>query len=82
MNHRLERAILAFVIRCGTAFPQDSAVRTVHVFVALADNKQSRHRSSTSEARKRYGEDAEHNLYRGSAYGLKTLFARGPDWRG
>src|SRR5256884_6464612 len=27
------------------------------------------------------GEDPEHNLYWGSAYGIKTFFSRSPDWK-
>ncbi|MGH9516545.1 MAG: hypothetical protein ACRD3P_12810 [Terriglobales bacterium] len=27
------------------------------------------------------GEDPEHNLYWGSAYGVKTFFSRSPDWK-
>lgn len=57
---------------------QDSGLRTVHVFVALADN-QSQGIVPVS-AKLGNGEDPEHNLYWGSAYGVKTFFTRSPDW--
>jgi hypothetical protein len=60
------------------AWTQDSAPRTVHVFVALADNQ---HQGIVPvPARLGNGDDPEHNLYWGSAYGVKTFFARSPEW--
>ena len=57
---------------------QTSAARTVHVFVALADNQ---HQGIVPVAAKLgNGEDPEHNLYWGSAYGVKTFFSRSGDW--
>ena len=53
-------------------------MRTVHVFVALADNQ---HQGIVPvPAKLGNGEDAEHNLYWGSAYGVKTFFSRSGDW--
>lgn len=53
-------------------------MRTVHVFVALADNQ---HQGIVPvPAKLGNGEDAERNLYWGSAYGVKTFFARSADW--
>jgi hypothetical protein len=53
--------------------------RTVHVFVALADNI---YQGIVPVAKiLGNGEDAPHNLYWGSAYGVKTFFARSADWR-
>ena len=47
-------------------------LRTVHVFVALADNE---HQGIVPvPAKLGNGEDPEHNLYWGSAYGVKTFF--------
>jgi hypothetical protein len=52
--------------------------RTVHVFVALADNQ---HQGIVPvPSRLGNGDDPEHNLYWGSAYGVKTFFARSVDW--
>jgi hypothetical protein len=57
---------------------QDSPPRTVHVFVALADNQ---HQGIVPvPARLGNGDDPDHNLYWGSAYGVKTFFARSADW--
>ena len=53
--------------------------RTIHVFVALADNV---NQGIVPVARMLgNGEDPEHNLYWGSAYGIKTFFSRSPDWK-
>jgi len=60
------------------AWAQDHAPRTVHVFVALADNQ---HQGIVPvPARLGNGDDPDHNLYWGSAYGLKTFFARSVEW--
>jgi hypothetical protein len=60
------------------ASAQDHAPRTVHVFVALADNQ---HQGIVPvPARLGNGDDPDHNLYWGSAYGVKTFFARSPEW--
>jgi hypothetical protein len=52
--------------------------RTVHVFVALADNKNQG--IVPVAARLGNGLDAKNNLYWGSAYGVKTFFGRSADW--
>jgi hypothetical protein len=60
------------------SWTQESALRTVHVFVALADNQ---HQGIVPVAAiLGNGEDAPHNLYWGSAYGVKTFFGRSADW--
>jgi len=52
--------------------------RTVHVFVALADNE---HQGIIPvPARLGNGLDPAHNLYWGAAAGVKTFFARSADW--
>jgi hypothetical protein len=57
---------------------QDTKLRTVHVFVALADNQ---HQGIVPVAATLgNGEDAERNLYWGSAYGVKTFFSRSAEW--
>jgi len=62
----------------SAAWGQDSALRTVHVFVALADNQ---HQGIVPVAAVLgNGEDAKRNLYWGSAYGVKTFFSRSADW--
>jgi len=57
---------------------QPTPVRTIHVFVALADNE---HQGIIPvPARLGNGLNAEHNLYWGAAAGVKTFFARSPGW--
>jgi hypothetical protein len=69
---------VALCLAASTASAQDSALRTVHVFVALADNQSQG--IVPVAAKLGNGEDPERNLYWGSAYGVKTFFARSPDW--
>src|SRR5688572_883025 len=52
--------------------------RVVHVFVALCDND---HQGIVKVSKTLGdGKDPEHNLYWGAGYGVKTFFARSPDW--
>ena len=60
------------------AHAQDSAPRTVHVFVALADNQSQG--IVPVPAKLGNGEDAERNLYWGSAFGIRAFFTRSGDW--
>jgi hypothetical protein len=53
--------------------------RTIHVFVALADN--ANQGIVPVPAKLGNGEDPEHNLYWGSAFGIKTFFAKSGDWK-
>jgi hypothetical protein len=53
--------------------------RTIHVFVALADNKNQG--IVPVAAILGDGDDPKHNLYWGSSYGVKTYFARSADWQ-
>ena len=70
--------LYAFLCQVLFASAQSVPVRTVHVFVALADNE---HQGIVPvPARLGNGLDAEHNLYWGAADGVKTFFARSPDW--
>ena len=57
---------------------QNSRPRTIHVFVALADNQ---HQGIVPVPPKLgNGDDSDHNLYWGSAYGVRTFFSRSADW--
>jgi hypothetical protein len=57
---------------------QNPPTRTIHVFVALADNE---HQGIVPvPARIGNGMDPEHNLYWGAAAGVKTFFTRSADW--
>jgi len=69
---------IAVCIALRVAVAQDSGLRTVHVFVALADNQSQG--IIPVPAKLGNGEDPERNLYWGSAYGVKTFFMRSPDW--
>lgn len=70
--------LFAALFAAACAVGQTSELRTVHVFVALADNQ---HQGIVPVAAiLGNGEDATHNLYWGSAYGVKTFFGRSPDW--
>jgi hypothetical protein len=68
----------AFCLAVSAAAAQDSALRSVHVFVALADNQSQG--IIPVPAKLGNGEDPEHNLYWGSAYGMNTFFSRSADW--
>jgi len=60
------------------AWSQEHPPRTVHVFVALADNQ--RQGIVPVPAQLGNGDDPGHNLYWGSAYGVKNFFGRSADW--
>jgi len=79
LSRRVGRVFVCALLFAATAvWAQDSGLRTVHVFVALADNQ---HQGIIPVAAKLgNGEDPEHNLYWGSAYGVKTFFSRSADW--
>ena len=71
--------LAAIVLAMGCfACAQETKIRTVHLFVALADNQ---HQGIVPvPAVLGNGEDAQRNLYWGSSYGVKTFFSRSPDW--
>jgi len=53
--------------------------RSIHVFVALADNQSQG--IVPVPAKLGNGEDANNNLYWGSAYGVRTFFSKSGDWQ-
>ena len=78
------RRLLLFLCLCVQASPllaqsDQNTSRVIHVFVALADNRNQG--IVPVAARLGNGDDPEHNLYWGSAYGVKTFFTRSADWR-
>ena len=77
----LNRLTLAFLLGSlvGAPLIAQNAPRTVHVFVALADN--ANQGIVPVPAKLGNGEDAERNLYWGSAFGVKTFFSRSADWK-
>jgi len=69
---------IAVLLTASIACAQNPRLRTVHVFVALADNQ---HQGIVPVAAiLGNGEDPEHNLYWGSAYGVKTFFSHSAEW--
>lgn len=77
---RLSRLALLLMFACvlGPFLPAQNQPRTIHVFVALADNKNQG--IVPVAAILGNGDEPKHNLYWGSAYGVKTYFARSADW--
>lgn len=72
-------AVSLLCLLMGTHAPaQNPQRRTIHVFVALADNQ---HQGIVPvPARLGNGLDPAHNLYWGAAAGVKTFFVRSSDW--
>lgn len=78
MTRQAIKIVWTLLVVVTVSWAQQSAPRTVHVFVALADNQ---HQGIVPVAAiLGNGEDAAHNLYWGSAYGVKTFFSRSTDW--
>src|SRR5215471_3154983 len=74
------RTVLGFAAIIGLqALHAQSSPRTVHVFVALADNVNQGIVPVPAKLGK--GDDPEHNLYWGAAAGVKTFFARSAEWQ-
>ncbi len=70
--------VLAGLLANQESSSQNSPLRSVHVFVALADNE---HQGIVPiPARLGNGLDPAHNLYWGAAAGVKTFFIRSADW--
>ena len=79
INLRRVPALLLLVAALTASLQAQSAVRTVHVFVALADNKNQG--IVPVAASLGNGDDPVRNLDWGSAFGVKTYFARSADWQ-
>jgi hypothetical protein len=75
---KVRAASIAILALCVAAVGQTSP-RTIHVFVALADNLHQ----GIIPVPKRLGngDDPANNLYWGSAYGVKAFFTRSADWK-
>jgi hypothetical protein len=76
---RVIRVLPTCMLAAAGVAAQSSPARTVHVFVALADNLNQG--IVPVPARLGKGDDPEHNLYWGAAGGVKTFFARSADWQ-
>ncbi len=72
------RRLAILMLLNAIAWSQAPDLRTVHVFVALADNQ---HQGIVPVPPiLGNGDDPPHNLYWGSAYGVKTFFSHSPEW--
>jgi hypothetical protein len=71
-------AVLLCCIAMAPIFAQTSS-RTIHVFVALADNQNQG--IIPVPAKLGNGEDPDHNLYWGAAFGVKTFFLQSAEWK-
>jgi hypothetical protein len=72
------RAVICCAFGANLMVAQAPPPRTIHVFVALADNE---HQGIVPVApRLGNGLDPAHNLYWGAAAGVKTYFTRSTDW--
>ncbi|HEV8272259.1 MAG TPA: hypothetical protein VGQ04_13200, partial [Chitinophagaceae bacterium] len=58
---------------------KESGLKTIHVFVALCDNKYQG--IVPVPAKMGNGQDAATNLYWGAAFGVKTFFNKSSDWK-
>ena len=61
------------------ATKQKTGIKTIHVFVALCDNKYQG--IVPVPAKIGNGQDAATNLYWGAAYGIKTFFNKSSEWK-
>jgi hypothetical protein len=61
------------------AITQSPGTRTIHVFVALCDNKYQG--IVPVPATIGNGQDPRNNLYWGAGYGVKTYFSKSADWK-
>src|SRR4030095_1980913 len=61
------------------ATKRESGLKTIHVFVALCDNKYQG--IVPVPARIGNGQDAATNLYWGAAFGVKTFFNKSSEWK-
>src|SRR5438552_6823797 len=77
-SHRRAPLFIALLF-VNVPLPAQDTPRTVHVFVALADN--ANQGIVPVPAKLGNGEDPAHNLYWGSAFGVKAFFARSADWK-
>lgn len=74
----MKRALFAAALLLAPKPAFSGDYRVVHVFVALCDND---HQGIVKVGKLLGdGKDPEHNLYWGAGYGVKTFFARSPDW--
>src|SRR5712691_11275239 len=82
MRSNILQPLAVALLGCMVAVPSlrgQGSARTVHVFVALADNVNQG--IVPIPAKLGNGQDPGHNLYWGAAAGVKTFFARSAEWQ-
>lgn len=62
-----------------TTAPVDASIKTIHIFVALCDNKYQG--IVPVPAKIGNGQDPDNNLYWGCAYGIRTHFKKSKEWK-
>jgi hypothetical protein len=62
-----------------TVVPVDPAIKTIHILVALCDNKYQG--IVPVPAKIGNGQDPDNNLYWGCAYGIRTHFKKSKEWK-
>lgn len=85
-GNRAETRIDAPVAETGPETPapalvagHDTSIRTIHIFVALCDNRYQG--IVPVPAAIGNGQDPDNNLYWGCGYGLRTYFKKSADWK-
>jgi len=80
LRKRITAAGVAFLCCIAAAsISAQTQSRTIHVFVALADNQNQG--IVPVPAKLGNGEDPDQNLYWGAAFGVKTFFLRSAEWK-
>jgi hypothetical protein len=77
MSHNIEPKNHAIVSKSESKF--DTINKTIHVFVALCDNKYQG--IVPVPAKIGNGQDPNNNLYWGCGYGIKTYFKKSKEWK-
>ncbi|GHT17618.1 hypothetical protein FACS189429_2080 [Bacteroidia bacterium] len=72
-------ALLGYNHTAKSQATQDTASRTIHIFVALCDNKYQG--IVPVPAKIGNGQDPNNNLYWGCGYGIRTYFKKSKEWK-
>lgn len=73
------KPIISFAYNYNSIVAFDSSIKTIHIYVALCDNKYQGIVPVPSKIGN--GQDPDNNLYWGCAYGIKTYFKNSKDWK-
>ncbi|MBL7746855.1 MAG: hypothetical protein JNM19_05470 [Chitinophagaceae bacterium] len=77
-NATLPAQTLQQIDNQSKASPLDTAIKSIHVFVALCDNKYQG--IVPVSAKVGNGQDPDNNLYWGWGYGIRTFFKNSKEW--